>query len=204
MRWIIFLISILLLNTVSAITTNLAESYQPGETIIIKIEGNILEPIYPSDVVFKRNHVAVAVNYDLKKIDGIYYLYAQTPINPNNYTLYINDISTTVNGVSSSVDFNQSFKVEGNLTDYSISPGFIISNSQSIDLTINSNLDQQSTISSNFPDEHSIILNPGSNIVSLSTSGKSPGVYSEHPIFRTCNFHLMKISSKYLLKLYPL
>ncbi len=177
MRWSIILLLIILLNGVSAISTNLLPSYQPGETIIIKIEGNILEPITPTDIIFKRNHVAVAVDYDIKKILGNYYLYAQAPTNNNNYTLFINDISTTINGIVSSLDFNQSFTVSGNITDYSVSPGFIISNSNNLEFTIKSNLDQQVSIMTNFPDERAINLNPGTNSVSLSTEGKNSGLY---------------------------
>ena len=177
MRWSVLLLFIFLLNAVSGISTTLAPIYQPGETIIIKIEGNILQPIQPSDVLFKRAHVAVAVNYDIKKIGDNYYLYAQAPTNKNNYTLFINDIATTINGVITSLDFNQSFSIDGNITDYSVSPGFVITNQNKMDFTINLNLDQPISISTNFPDEHSVNLNPGANTISLSTEGKVSGFY---------------------------
>ncbi|MGV8142902.1 MAG: hypothetical protein ACP5NS_04715 [Candidatus Pacearchaeota archaeon] len=177
MRWRVLLLSIILLQLVSAVSTNLAPVYQPGETIIIKIDGNILEPITPADIIFKRNHVAIAVNYDVKRIGESYYLYAQAPFNKNNYTLFINDISTTVNGQVTSLDFNQSFKVDGNNTDYSVSPGFAILNGDDLELVVNLYLDQPINIMTNFPDERAIILNPGSNTVSLSTLGKASGIY---------------------------
>ncbi len=177
MKLSVLLVFLLILPSAYAISTNLLPTYQPGETIIIKIEGNILEPISHSDVVFKRNHVAVAVDYNIKKILGNYYLYAQAPTNNNNYTLFIKGISTTVNGQVTELDFNQSFSVSGNITDYSISPGFAISNSNNLQFTIISNLDQQISIMVNFPDEQGIPLNPGTNAVSLSTAGKNSGFY---------------------------
>ncbi len=174
---LIILLFLLVFPITSAITTTLAPVYQPSETIIIKIEGNILEPLSPSDVVFKRNHVAVAVNYDLKKIGDTYYLYAQAPLNKNNYTLFINDVSTTVNGQMTTLDFNQSFRVDGNITDYWINPGFAVVNQGNLEFTITLNTDTAMSIMTDFPDSQSITLTPGSNMISLSTVGKSSGFY---------------------------
>src|SRR3989344_4443489 len=116
----------LLIPFSSAISTNMASTYQPGETMIIEIQGNILQPISLSNVVFKRAHVAIAVIYDVKRIGDKYYLYAQLPLQQNNYTLFINDIATTVSGIVTTTDFNQTFTVSGNIIDYSINPGFAI------------------------------------------------------------------------------
>ncbi len=167
MRWMIITVLILLIPLTSAITTDLKSEYLPGETIITKISGNILQPIIPSDVVFKRKHVAIAVSYDIKRIGQDYYLYAQAPSTNNNYTLFINNIETTLNGVQTIIDFNQSFKVVGNITDYSISPGLAIVTEDSLSFTIKSNIDQPITINYNFPQDGSIILNPGSNSLKL-------------------------------------
>ncbi len=177
MRWMIILVLALLIPLTSAITTDLKSEYLPGETIIIKISGNILQPISPSAVVFKRNHVAIAVSYDIKRIGQDYYLYAQAPTTNNNYTLFINNIETTLNGIQATTDFNQSFKVAGNMTDYSISPGIAIVLGSSLSFTINLNRDQPLTINYNFPQENSITLNPGSNTLVLQLSSVNNGTY---------------------------
>ncbi len=214
MRWSILLLSLVLLQTVSAVSTTLAPSYQPGETILIKIEGNILEPILSSDILFKRNHILIPVNYDITRINGTYYLYAQAPINKNNYTLFIKDISTTINGVVKSINFNQSFSVIGNLTDYSVSPGFAIVHKDKLDFTITLNLDNSVNINTNFPEEHSITLSPGQNKISLSTANKSEGIYLitlgkyQIPvqIIRTNSFNNATIINEIpfsVLKIYP-
>jgi len=173
----IFAILLFLIPFSSSISTNILSTYQPGETMILEIQGNILEPISHSDVIFKRSHVAVAVDYDLKKISDKYYLYAQVPLNPNNYTLFINNIATIVNGKSELVNYNSSFEVAGNLTDYSINPGFIVAK-EDFTININSNLDQQTTINSDFPDEHAISLNPGINNIKFSISNIPQGFYT--------------------------
>ncbi len=177
MRWMIILGLILLIPLTSAITTDLKSEYLPGETIIAKISGNILQPINPSDVIFKRKHIAIAVSYDIKRIGQDYYLYAQAPTTNNNYTIFINNIETTLNGIQTTIDFNQSFKVVGNMTDYSISPGIAIVTGNSLSFIINSNIDQPLTINYNFPQENSITLNPGSNSLRLQLSSINNGTY---------------------------
>ena len=117
MRGILLLILALIIPLASSISTTMLPAYQPSDTMIIEIQGNILEPITPQDIVFKRAHVAIAVDYDVKRIGDKYYLYAQLPINPNNYTLFINDIDTTVNGQAQVIDYNQTFQVIGNTSE---------------------------------------------------------------------------------------
>lgn len=173
---LIFLTLLILLPFVQAITTNIAQTYQPGETMIIKIQGNVLQPITPNNVIFKRAHVAIAAIYDVKRIGVDYYIYAQLPVQQNNYSLLINNIATTVNGIVTTIDFNQSFSVAGNIVDYSISPGFAIVGDT---LILNSilNLDQPTTINLNFPQEQAFTLQPGTNTITLSTSSVTPGIY---------------------------
>lgn len=151
-------------------------SYDGSETMIIEIQGNILEPIERSDIVFRRAHVAIAVDYDIRRILDKYYLYAQAPSNPNNYTLFINNIATTVNGQNQVINFNQTFEVRNNLTDYSINPGFIVTN-QDFFISIESNLDQQITINSNFPEEMALTINPGMNNINFNIGQKPSGFY---------------------------
>lgn len=176
MKKIIFLLFLLFMPLVSSISTTMLPSYQGSETMIIEIQGNILEPIERSDIVFKRAHVAIAVDYDIRRIFDKYYLYAQVPSNPNNYTLFISNIATTVNGQNQIINFNQTFEVTNNLTDYSINPGFIIT-SKDFSIAIDSNLDQQTTINTNFPDERTLTLNPGLNNIDFSISQKPSGFY---------------------------
>jgi len=172
----LFAFLIILIPLASSISTTLLPNYQPGETMIIEIQGNILEPIFPSDILFKRAHVAVAVNYDVKRIGGKSYLYAQVPSTPNNYTLFINNIATTVNGIVTKINYNQTFTVSGNMSEYSISPGFIIEDKDFI-LTITSNLDQPLTINLDFPQERAVTLQPGANPIKMSIEFVGPGVY---------------------------
>ena len=176
MKLISLFLLALLIPFVSSVSTTMRSSYEPLETMIIEIQGNILQPIDRTDIVFKRSHVAVAVDYDVKRIADKYYLYAQVPSNPNNYTLFINNIATTVNGQITSVDYNQTFQVAGNISGYSINPGFISTN-KDFTLIVNSNLDQPITINLNFPSESSFTLEPGINPILFRIDSVPSGLY---------------------------
>ena len=176
MRGILLLILALIIPLASSISTTMLPAYQPSDTMIIEIQGNILEPITPQDIVFKRAHVAIAVDYDVKRIGDKYYLYAQLPINPNNYTLFINDIDTTVNGQAQVIDYNQTFQVIGNTSEYSINPGFIVTD-KDFTLTVTSYLDQSLPINLNFPSESSFTLQPGNNPILFRVISIEAGLY---------------------------
>lgn len=159
----------------SAISSELKESYSPGETIITKVQGNILEPIQPSQVELKRGHVAVAFEYDLKRLGDTYYLYAVLPPLENNYTLVIKDISTSVAGSAQKVDFTHNFSTAGPIIDYSVSPGLVISSGKfDIDVTLNEN--SPLSINVDFPSEKEVTLSPGINKISFDVSASPSGV----------------------------
>jgi len=172
-RGIIFLVFILLINNiyaVTAISSDLKASYDRGETMIGEISGEILENIKPEQVEFKRNHIAVPVKYDIKKIADKYYIWAIAPINQNNYSLVINRVSTMVNGKVEQIDFVHNFSVSGNLTDYSVEPGFILTKDD-FNIAVQLNDDLEKSIDIDFPEQRSFMLKPGKNIIKFSISG---------------------------------
>ena len=126
------------ISSVTAISTDLKSSYEKGETIIIEIKGNILEPITNSQIEFLRGHVAIPLEYESKKLSGKYYLWAIAPQQENNYTLLIKDITTTVAGRTEKIDFVQNFSVSQNSTDYFVKPGIVLAQKDfSIDIYLN-------------------------------------------------------------------
>lgn len=178
-----FFLLAVLTSSASAITIDMQESYQPGETAIFKIAGSILEPIFPEDVKFLRNgHVEVPFDYDIKRISEDYYLYFITPfleLGENEsavYALRIENVETTVNGQQQTIDFEQNFSVTGETAEYTIKPGFIIS-SDNFELQIDLNRDLSQQISVNFPEEREIILRPGKNNIKFDIEDISGGLY---------------------------
>ncbi len=175
MKGIIFcLVFFLALGNVSAVDLLTKESYNPSETLIAEISGNILEPIYKEMVELKRNNVQVPWEYDVKRLGDRYFIYGILPFNSNNYTLLINDITTTINGQIKKIDFNKTLKVEGDIAPYTISPGFIITDMDfSINLFLNRDLSE--VITSNFPEERELIIKPGENNIHFGISNIEPG-----------------------------
>lgn len=161
------LIFIFLIGLVNAISTNLKQTYEQGETIITEISGNILNSIDSNNVEFRRGHVLIPLEYDFKKLGNKYFLWATAPQNENNYSLVIKDIITNIAGRTEEIDFEQNFSVSGNLTDYFIIPGFIIAKEDfSVDIELNN--DFEKTINVDFPSLREIILKPGKNKIDFS------------------------------------
>ena len=170
----ILILILLFIPGALAISTDLKSTYQQGETIIIKISGNILEPIESSSVELKRGHVQVPFEYEIKKIEGNYYLSGIAPLSENNYTFIIKNVKTTLDGQVKEIDFNQNFSVISEKVLYSIKPGILVT-SKDLEFTINLNSDDNEVVKIDFPEEHEYTLRPGQNKISLSTSGADPG-----------------------------
>jgi len=170
----IVLAILLLVPSVLAISTDLKEIYQPGETLIAEISGNILEPISREDVELKRNNVQVPWEYDVKRVGDRYFVWGIVPDEENNYTLHIRDITTTVNGIIKIIDFNQTFETSGEFISYSLKPGFAIFQDE-IEFTIFLNRDFNEPIIISFPQEHEFILKPGENRLTIESSGAEQG-----------------------------
>ncbi len=165
---LVMAICIFILSSIaSAISSDLKVNYELGETIIAEIKGNILEPIGKEQIDFKRGHVSVPFEFDFKKIGNRYFLWAIAPEKNNNYTLVINDIATIIYGKNEKINFEQNFSVSGNLTDYSIKPGFI-NTKEDFKIEAQLNKDDEEIISSDFPSEREINLKPGKNSISFS------------------------------------
>jgi predicted nucleic acid-binding Zn ribbon protein len=174
MKKLILLFIIFLIPSVLAISTDLKPSYQQGETIIIKISGDILQEIPSENIELKRGHVQVPFNYEIDKVGLDYFLYGIAPNSQNNYTLIINDIIVKENGLPTIKNFKQNFSTTSNLVSYSIKPGFIITSSNFV-ITATSNLNTTTTITTNFPSTRNIVLYPGKNEIIFSIKDVDAG-----------------------------
>ncbi|MEM4259504.1 MAG: hypothetical protein QXS38_01960 [Candidatus Pacearchaeota archaeon] len=161
---ILIAIMICSIHAVSAISTTIKDSYAQGETIIAEISGDILEPISSSNVEFRRGHILVPFDFELSKIGEKYYLWAITPESEMNYSIVIKDITTFVLGKIQRIDYQKNFSVSGNLSDYSVKPGFI-STGKDFEIEVRLNEDSEKKINIEFLGEKEIILKPGLNIL---------------------------------------
>ncbi len=159
-------IGIFLIGLSSALSTDMKAKYAPGETMIVKVSGNIVDPLSVRQVSFLRagNVQEVPTVYDLKKLGDTYYLWALAPKIANTYTLILRDVATTVAGTPTKIEFRQNFSVTGNLTDYIISPGLVITDG-AFQVHVQLYADEERTIMTDFPQKRDIILKPGDTVV---------------------------------------
>jgi hypothetical protein len=190
MRTATALISIILFTSlVSAASLSINNVYDQGETIIISIEGNVLESIDRSQVEFKRGHVSIPLEYDIVKVGDSWHAWALAPLANNNYSVTISDIVITQNNQPTLINFSENFSVSENKTDYAVKPGAIDISDEAI-FTAISYLDTDQVIKVAFEDPdnpnpatlelglkddlligESYTLEPGENTLTLSLNG---------------------------------
>lgn len=171
--WGVFFVMILSFQ-VSAISTNLKDSYSAGETAIVKIDGNIIQ-MNKDNFELKREHVVVPVEYDLKKIGENYYLWFISPENINNYSIALKNVETSQNGNAVKLNYIQNFTINQNKTDYSIKPGFF-SGKEDVLIDIENYGDNSISIPISAPISKDILINPGKNTLQIKASDIPTGV----------------------------
>ena len=155
---------IVLVSGVSAISIDLKESYERGESMILKVSGLITEPILEENIEFRRGHVLVPFDHGLVKLGDTYYIWAVASENENNYTLIIRDVATTVEGKPTQVDFMQNFSVSDVLSSYSVRPGAVFVRDD-FELVVQLNEDLEKIIEIEGED---YTLRPGENKIDFS------------------------------------
>ncbi|MFH1710813.1 MAG: hypothetical protein ABH840_00710 [Nanoarchaeota archaeon] len=146
--FILFSASFILFSAslVSALNIDMKSSFQPGETILGSIEANFLTQLTPQNIYFYSDRVSIPLVFDIAKINDKYYFYVILPIQERDYTMIIKDAHYFENGQEQLRDIETNFSVSGNITEFSVYPGFIItknnftlsleSKNQALDVTI--------------------------------------------------------------------
>jgi len=187
-RALILTLFLIIIPLSSAISIDINKTLAPQETLITEISGIILSPIQKSDIELKRINVQVPFEYDIRRINNIYHFYAVLPENPNNYTLIINDVTTTINGSTQTIDFEKTIEVTGEKAPYYVKPGFVVTD-KNFEITIISTEDfnQQIPLSSG----ETITLSPGENKITFDIEKFPEGLsylgigFYEIPVFST-------------------
>src|SRR3989344_5690195 len=156
-----FIVLILCLSGVGAVSSTLNGSYTSRETIIGQFSSNVLNIDKTKANVLKDWHIEIGFNGDIRKLGNTYFIWFPAPINNGNYTLVIKDIIATENGFPALVDYEKEFAVIGEAS-YSISPGFIFS---SDDFSVSAVLyeDFSESIEIDYPENRQVVLNPWNN-----------------------------------------
>lgn len=124
-----FILILFLLPTILAIEFDIKEEFSQGETLLAKVSGNFLQPLQKSNVFFYRGHVKIPLEYDIKKINDEYYIYALLAEKPEgNYSLTLEDIRYMKGVEISEENAIKNFSINNQTTDFSINPGFATDN----------------------------------------------------------------------------
>lgn len=128
---IIFILILVIIPLMSAVEFDMKSNFSQGETLIAKVSGNFLEPILKENVFFYRDgHVRIPLEYNIGKINEEFYIYAlladKEPY--NNYSLVIKNVEYMKGNQISEEEIIKDFSITNNTADFSVNPGFIISN----------------------------------------------------------------------------
>jgi len=124
----IFILSILFLSLISAIEFDMKSNFSQGETLMARVSGNFLNSISEDDILFFRNHVRIPLIPFVEEINNDFYIYAQLLGKaPNNYSLLIENARYFQAGQIIERDLRKNFTITENFSDFSIDPGFIVS-----------------------------------------------------------------------------
>jgi hypothetical protein len=136
----VILISLALITTASALTITAPETVEQGSTAIFTLQGNILEPITKSDIGFFEQHVQIPFDYDIEKIENIYYIYALIPYEEKSYSLRINDIYFKENNEFKTLNLEANFSTSDAIAEFNVNPGFKLLSGNSFQVQIYNNL----------------------------------------------------------------
>ena len=103
--------------------------YAKDETLTAKLSGNFLNSVTKENIFLYRRHVRVPLEPYIAKINNTYYIYAQLAgKQPENYSLVIENVLYYKGAEISQEPITANFSISSSTADFSISPGFIITN----------------------------------------------------------------------------
>jgi hypothetical protein len=117
---------IFMLSIISAVDFDMKSDYSQGETMILKFSANFIDSITTDNIRFYRGYVRTSIEPHLAKINDEYYIYAQLPENPANYSLRLENVRYLEGSSVMDEDVVQNFTINENKADFLVGPGFII------------------------------------------------------------------------------
>lgn len=130
-RGIAILFLVLLIPALSALSVEMKTSYSQGETIISKISGSVSDSLGEENILFYRQrsdgngYLKIPIDYDLGKIDDVYYLRASLiGKEAGNYSLIIKNAYYYSGGKLTNAEIVRNFTINSNTALFSVSPAF--------------------------------------------------------------------------------
>lgn len=126
-KLVIILIVLLIFPLVSSIEFDMKTEFNQGETLLAVVSGNFLDQITTDNIFFYKAHVRTPFVYDVGKINEDFYIYAMlTGKEQGNYSVKIKDIRYMSGVEIKDEDIVKNFTITENTTDFSLTPGFVI------------------------------------------------------------------------------
>ena len=123
----IILVTLLIFPLISSVEFEMKEEFDQGETLVAVISGNFLDQIVRDNIFFYREHVRIPVVYEVGKINDDFYIYVMlTGKEQGNYSVKIKDVRYMSGVEITDEDIVKNFTITENTSDFSLSPGFII------------------------------------------------------------------------------
>ncbi|MBU2562039.1 MAG: hypothetical protein KKF68_00045 [Nanoarchaeota archaeon] len=123
----IFILILLLLQIVSAVEFDMKDEFKQGETLLARVSGYFLEPILKENIFFYRDHVRISINPSVAQINEEFYIYA--PLSDkgvNNYSIVLKNLRYMKGSIVSEEDIIKEFIITNETADFSINPGFVV------------------------------------------------------------------------------
>lgn len=173
----LILLLLLLLPLSSALSFTNYDAYRSGESILLGVNGNPVNPLNFNQVELKRGSVNLPLEGDVVLIEDKWFVSFVAPINAGNYTLNLNNVYVREGGSESYKNASANFEVVEKSAGYAIIPGAIVV-ADNFQLEIRSYLDSSEYITIDFPKEQEVKINPGSNKFTIPVPDNLPrGVY---------------------------
>ena len=120
---------LLVFPVVSALELNMPTEIDKGETVLVSFSGNFIDPPSREDVRFYRGYTETSFEYEIAKIEDVYYIYFKTlGKSQNNYSINITGIKYTGEEGEILEQLSKNFVITNKTADFSFSPGFFNAN----------------------------------------------------------------------------
>ena len=119
---------LLILPLIFAVEIEMGENYDKEETFTAKVSGNFLEPLTKRNIFLCKKHVCrIPITPEIAKINDDFYIHMQLPgKSPGNYSIELRSTLYRKAGKTSRETIKKNFTISNNLTQFTIEPGFII------------------------------------------------------------------------------
>lgn len=126
----ISILFLFMIPLISAVEVEMKTNFSQGETLMAKVSGNFLEPILKENIFFYRRHMRTSLIPEVTEINDEFYIYSpilkKEEVIPDNYSIVIKNVKYFKGSQVIGEDIVKNFSIIDNTADFSINPGFVV------------------------------------------------------------------------------